>query len=285
MQDKLDANELALWSRFLSELTGISLNKDKEYLIRERLQGLLKKYNCSSFSHLYFLAQEPERRDLREELIDQITTKETSFFRDSAPFEAMRKVIFPRLLEQCRKSGVKRKLKIWSAACSTGQEAYSIAMILHEMGVPPQDFHITATDISRMAVDAAKIGTYNSFEVERGIPQPLLERFFLPVSKNWQVKGFLKESLNFQQMSLHRPFLFSERFDLVVCRNVAIYFTPKPREELFWNISRHLHPEGYLLIGSTETVGDLGKLFREIRLEARAVFLQTNEETTPEKVR
>lgn len=277
MTDKLDSNEFALWSRFLSELTGISLNADKEYLIRERLQGLLKKHNCSNFSHLYFLAQEPERRDLREELIDQITTKETSFFRDFVPFEAMRKFVFPKLLERCRKAGEKRQLKIWSAACSTGQEAYSIAMILHDMGVSPHEFHITATDISLMALNIAKIGSYNSFEIERGVPLPLLERFFSPISKNWQVKDFLKESVTFQQISLHRPFVFPDRFDLIICRNIAIYFSPKPREELFLKISRQLHPEGYLLIGSTETVGDLGNLFKEIRVEARAVFLQTNE--------
>ena len=271
---RLDSNELALWSQFLSDLTGISLNEDKEYLIRERFQGLLKKYQCSNYSHLYFMAREPDRSDLREELIDQITTKETSFFRDSAPFEALRKVILPRLLEQCRKAGEKRQLKIWSAACSTGQEAYSIAMILHEMGVSPQEYHITATDISRMAVDAAKLGSYNRFEVERGVPPALLERFFEPSSKNWQVKDFLKASLTFQQMSLHRPFMLPERYDLIVCRNVAIYFSPKPREELFEKICHHLHPDGYLLIGSTETVGDLGDLFCETHLESRVVFLK-----------
>ncbi|MBU1109639.1 MAG: protein-glutamate O-methyltransferase CheR [Candidatus Riflebacteria bacterium] len=276
MKDKLDSNELALWSQFLSELTGMSLNEDKEYLIRERFQGLLKKYQCANFSHLYFMARDPDRGDLREELIDQITTKETSFFRDTAPFEALHRVVFPELLKQCRASGQNRRLKIWSAACSTGQEAYSIAMILHEMGVSPDEYHITATDISRMAIEAAKIGSYNRFEVERGVPPASLERFFLPNSKNWRVKDFLKESLTFQQISLHRPFVLPDRFDLIVCRNVAIYFSPKPREELFGKIFRHLHPDGYLLIGSTETVSDLGNLFCEMRLESRAVFLQAN---------
>ncbi|EKD82644.1 MAG: CheR2 [uncultured bacterium] len=281
MKNKLDSNELALWSQFVQELTGISLNEEKEYLIRERFHGLLKKYQCSNYSHLYFMAREPDRSDLREELIDQITTKETSFFRDSAPFEALRKTVFPRLLEQCRKTGEKRKLKIWSAACSTGQEAYSIAMILHEMGVPTQEYHITATDISRMAIDAAKLGSYNRFEVERGVPPALLERFFVPGSKNWQIKDFLKESLTFQQISLHRPFMLPDRFDLIVCRNVAIYFPPKPRVELFGKICRHLHPDGYLLIGSTETVGDLGDLFQEMHLESRVVFLQANGKKAP----
>jgi len=281
VREKLDSNELALWSQFLSELTGISLNEEKEYLIRERFHGLLKKYQCSNYSHLYFMAREPDRSELREELIDQITTKETSFFRDSAPFEALRKVVFPRLLEQCRKAGEKRKLKIWSAACSTGQEAYSIAMILHEMGVSSQEYHITATDISRMAIDAAKIGNYNRFEVERGVSPALLDRFFVPNSKSWQVKDFLKESMTFQQIFLHRPFMLPDRFDLIVCRNVAIYFSPKPREELFGKIFRHLHPEGYLLIGSTETLGDLGNLFRETQLESRVVFLQANGKKAP----
>jgi len=274
LKNKLDSNEFALWSQFLSELTGISLSEDKEYLIIERFHGLLKKYRCSNYSHLYFMAREPERNDLREELVDHITTKETSFFRDLAPFEALRNTVFPRLLEQCRRAGEKRRLKIWSAACSTGQEAYSLAMILQEMGVSPHEYQITGTDISRMAIDSARQGCYNRFEVERGVPEPLLERFFKPNTRNWQVKDSLKESITFVQMPLHRPFMLPESFDLIVCRNVAIYFAAGPRVEMFSRVSRHLHPHGYLLIGSTETAGDLGNLFREVHLEPRAVFLQ-----------
>lgn len=274
MNNKLDSNEFALWSQFLSELTGISLSEDKTYLIIERFNGLLKKFKCSNYSHLYFMAREPDRNDLREELVDQITTKETSFFRDSAPFEALRKTIFPRLLEQCRRTDKKRCLKIWSAACSTGQEAYSLAMILQEMGVSSKEYLIMGTDISRMAIESAKLGSYNRFEVERGVPPALLERFFEPDSKSWKVKDSLKESLSFVQMPLHRPFMLPDAFDLIVCRNVAIYFASGPRADLFNRISRHLQPHGYLLIGSTETVGDLGNLFCEIQLEPRAVFLQ-----------
>lgn len=274
MKDKLDSNEFALWSQFLSELTGISLTEDKEYLIIERFHGLLKKFKCSNYSHLYFMAREPERNDLREELIDHITTKETSFFRDLAPFEALRKTVFPHLLEQCRRSAEKRRLKIWSAACSTGQEAYSLAMVLQEMGVSPKEYQIMGTDISRMAIESARQGSYNRFEVERGVPPALLERFFETNSRNWKVKDSLKESLSFVQMPLHRPFMLPDSFDLIVCRNVAIYFASEPRTELFNRVSRHLQPHGYLLIGSTETAGDLGNLFSEIHLEPRAVFLQ-----------
>jgi chemotaxis protein methyltransferase CheR len=274
VKNKLDSNEFALWSQFLSELTGISLTEDKEYLIIERFHGLLKKYGCSTYSHLYFMAREPERSDLREELVDHITTKETSFFRDLAPFEALRSTVFPRLLEQCRRTGEKRRLKIWSAACSTGQEAYSLAMILQEMGVSPKEYQIMGTDISRMAIELARQGCYNCFEVERGIPPALLGRFFEPNSKCWQVKDSLKESLSFVQMPLHRPFMLPDSFDLIVCRNVAIYFAAEPRADLFNRVSRHLQPQGYLLIGSTETAGDFSNLFREIHFEPRAVFLQ-----------
>ncbi|PKL46029.1 MAG: chemotaxis protein CheR [Candidatus Riflebacteria bacterium HGW-Riflebacteria-2] len=274
MKDKLDSNEFALWSQFLAELTGISLSEDKEYLIIERFHGLLKKYQCSNYSHLYFMAREPDRNDLREELIDHITTKETSFFRDSAPFEVLRKTVLPKLLEHCRRTGEKRRLKIWSAACSTGQEAYSLAMVLQEMGVSPQEYLIMGTDISRMAIESARHGCYNRFEVERGVPPALLERFFVFNSKNWQVKDSLKESLSFTQMPLHRPFMLPDSFDLIVCRNVAIYFSSGPRVELFNRVARHLQPHGYLLIGSTETLGDLAHLFCEVQLEPRVVFLQ-----------
>lgn len=276
MKNQLDCNELALWSQFLAELTGISLNEEKEYLIRERFHCLLEKYHCSNFSQLYFLARLPESSALREELIDRITTKETSFFRDLAPFEALRNTIFPKLLTRCRESGEKRQMKIWSAACSTGQEVYSLAMILHEMGVSPSDYHITGTDISRMAIDIAKSGFYNRFEVERGVSPTQLHRFFQAGTNNWQIKEFLRKSITFQQISLHRPFIFPERFDLIICRNIAIYFIPESRNELFEKIHRNILSDGYLLLGSTESAGDSSRLFKEVRIDSRSVFFQPN---------
>jgi chemotaxis protein methyltransferase CheR len=268
----LDRNELSLWIRLVYELTGIALNEEKEYLIRERLQGLLEKYRCSSFSHLYFLAREVGRKDLHEDLIDHITTKETSFFRDTSPFEALRTQVFPELFRQCRSLREKRPLRIWSTACSTGQEAYSLAMLLQEMGISPRDYRITATDISRQALETAKLGRYNRFEVERGVSSHLLKRFFTACSEHWEVNESLKDSVDFQRLSLHRPFMLAERFDLIVCRNVAIYFSPDHRRNLFRQINRQLHSEGYLLIGVTESVSDLAPLFREERLNPGVTF-------------
>ncbi len=274
MNTQLERNELSLWIQLIFDLTGIALSHEKEYLIRERLHCLLEKYRCSSLSHLYFMGREEKNFELREDIIDQITTKETSFFRDVAPFEALRHSILPELLRRCRSSVEKRPLKIWSAACSTGQEVYSIAMLLHEIGAQPSDYRITATDISRYAIDVAKKGCYSHFEVERGVPPHLLDRFFSPGKGSWQVREQLKESLTFQRLSLHRPFVLPEKYDLIICRNVAIYFSSKDRENLFFQLSRHLQPDGYLLIGSTETARDLGYLFMETCLEPRATFLQ-----------
>ena len=122
MKRKLDNNELALWIQLVADLTGIALTDDKEYLIRERFHALLDKYRCTSYSQLYFVACDETRIDIREDIIDQITTKETSFFRDAGPFETLRNDVLPRLLKQCRVSPERRPLRIWSAACSTGQE-------------------------------------------------------------------------------------------------------------------------------------------------------------------
>ncbi|MEW6708569.1 MAG: protein-glutamate O-methyltransferase CheR [Candidatus Riflebacteria bacterium] len=270
----LAAHELALWIQLIFDLTGISLNEGKEYLIRERLDGLLKKYRCNTFSHLYFLAKEPERIDVRNEIIDHITVKETSFFRDNSPFEALRHHILPELLQKIRNRGENRPVRIWSAACATGQEAYSIAMILREIGARPGEYRIIATDISHQALDIAKSGTYSRFEVERGVPRHMLERFFTPVSDSYQIDPTIKESVIFDRLELHQPFFIPERFDLIVCRNVAIYFSTRDREKLFQQIRRHLNEDGYLLLGSTESTRDLCPLFNEARIDSRSVFLK-----------
>lgn len=275
MNRKLDRNELALWIQLIFDLTGISLSDDKEYLIRERLHLLLDRYRCGSYSQLYFMASDEKMIELREDVIDQITTKETSFFRDTAHFDALRSDILPSLLKQCRLSPEQRPLRVWSAACSTGQEVYSIAMLLHEIGASPREYRITATDISRYAIEIAAKGCYSHFEVERGVPPHLLQRFFESAPGKWKVKESLKTSLNFRRVNLQKPFTLPEKFDLIICRNVAIYFAKKDRENLFFNLSRHLRPEGYLMIGSTETARDFGHLFLEKSLDQRVTFLQS----------
>ncbi len=274
MKRKLDHNELALWIQLVADLTGIALTDDKEYLIRERFHNLLDKYHCSSYSQLYFIACDETRSDIREDIIDQITTKETSFFRDSAPFEALRAEILPRLLRQCRLSSEKRPLRIWSAACSTGQEAYSVAMILQELGASPLEYRITATDISRSAVEAAQRGCYSRFEVDRGVPPHLLQRFFLSTPNSWQILDTLKASLCFKRLNLNRPFQLPEKFDLIICRNVAIYFSRRDRETLFVQLHRHLRADGCLMIGSTETARDFDSLFKECESGGRSLFLK-----------
>lgn len=276
MVQRLEYHELALWIQFIFDLTGIALSEEKEYLIRERLASLLQKHRCNTFSHLYFLAREPGQRSLRNEIIDQITIKETSFFRDSTPFEALKNKILPELLNRVRNFPKPRPLKIWSAACATGQEAYSIAMILKELGAAPKEYQITATDISHQALQAAKSGSYSRFEVERGVPPNLLKKFFIAHSDQYHIHDSLKESMIFDHIELQKPFLLRERYDLIFCRNVAIYFSARDRENLFVKIRRHLHDDGYLLIGSTESIRDLPPLFSESRIDERTVFLKPN---------
>ncbi|NLI79841.1 MAG: protein-glutamate O-methyltransferase CheR [Candidatus Riflebacteria bacterium] len=270
---KLDPNELALWIRLVLDLTGISLDETKEYLILERLRDLLEKYRCASFGHLYFLAREERQTALREDLIDRITTQETSFFRNAAPFAALRETILPELLGRCRKDGGKRPLTIWCAACATGQEVYSLAILLHELGAKPQEYRITGTDISRRALEGARIGRYNRVEMDRGITPPQRTRFFEPHREQWQVRDFLKTSLDFVQLALHQPFHLGDQFDLVLCRNVAIYFPETTRGHLFHRIAHHLRPEGYLLLGTTESIPSMGNLFQSTQVGKAVAFL------------
>jgi chemotaxis protein methyltransferase CheR len=274
MVQRLEYHELALWIQFIFDLTGIALSEEKEYLIRERLTSLLQRYRCNTFSHLYFLAREPGQRKLRDEIIDQITIKETSFFRDSSPFDALKSKILPELLNRVRSFPQPRALKIWSAACATGQEAYSIAMILKDLGAAPKEYQITATDISHQALLAAKTGSYSKFEVERGVPPDFLKKYFIARSEQYHIHDSLKESMIFDRIELQKPFLLPERYDLIFCRNVAIYFSARDRESLFVKIRRHLNDDGYLLIGSTESTRDLPPLFKETRIDERTVFLK-----------
>ena len=275
MTQKINTNELSLWMQLIFDLTGIALSAEKEYLIIERFQCLFKKYNCSSFSQLYFMAKDKQNVELREDIIDQITTKETSFFRDQMPFEALKSIVFPELLSRCNENGKKRPIKIWCAACSTGQEPYSVAMTLRDMGVQPHDFSIFATDISRQAVEAAKRGCYNRFEIERGMPNQYLSRFFTPCNGDkWCINDVIKQTVSFQRINLHQAFVLPETFDLIICRNVAIYFSQNSRRELFSRVSSYMQNHGYLMLGSTESVRDLSEMFQEIRPFKQSVFFR-----------
>jgi chemotaxis protein methyltransferase CheR len=190
---------------------------------------------------------------LESAVIEAMTTNETFFFRDRAPFELFRDVLLPRCL--ARRDG-SRRIRIWCAAASTGQEPYSLAMLLHEAGplLSGWSVEILATDISAEVVERARSGLYTQFEVQRGLPVRLLLKYFTQVGKNWQLSPAIRSAVKFRPLNLLRNFAELGAFDVIFCRNVLIYFDTPTKTEVLRRLARSLNPGGAVLLGAAETV-------------------------------
>ena len=269
-------DELVVWSRFIHEICGISLDESKAYLLETRLGSLLPDAGAASFSELYYRAKADLANSLRRKIIDAITTNETSFFRDSAPFDLLRHKLIPELVDRRKKAGGRIvPIRIWSAACSSGQEAYSTAIVLKEIlgDLSAYDIRILGTDISDRAVAQASYGHFSRLEAERGLPADKLARYFVASGDRWKVRDELRALATFRTMNLLQPFAFPAPFDIIFCRNVAIYFKEADKLRLFQNLGRCLARDGALIIGSTESLSGLCPEFESKRY-LRAVFYQ-----------
>ncbi len=253
---KVTPEEFLHFSRYILDISGISLEKGKEYLVETRLNPIVRKYQCTSYNDLLMKAKADRNRQIENDIIDAISTNETYFFRDKAPFELLQHKILPDLIDKRSKGGQKPRIRLWSAASSTGQELYSIAMILIEMGITlaRYDIKLMGTDISDAAIAKASYGVYNKFEVARGLEPHRLKRFFIPYNESWKVKDELRAMIQFRKMNLMKPFAGMEKYDIVLCRNVMIYFTSENRRRIYQQIANVMAPDGYLLIGSTESL-------------------------------
>ncbi len=244
---------------FLKKNSGISVQKDKMYLLESRLNPLVRKHGISSLEKLVDMVCSDQTSAFAHEVIDCMTTNETLFFRDSYPFNALREIVFPELMAM--PSANIRNIKIWSAASSRGQEAYSIAMTALDV-LPGADkqVKILATDLSPPAVEYAKGGIYSQFEVQRGMPiQELVKHFKQLGDSSWQVNDKLRGMLSFNVANLisdnviHTVRHHSE-FDVVFCRNVLIYFEVEERRKVIDRIAKVMRPGAYLFTGNGERV-------------------------------
>jgi len=272
----INAEELAVWTRYIREICGVNLDATKAYLLETRLTSLIRETGAGGFSELYYRVKGDLTNVLRRKIIDAITTNETSFFRDSVPFDLLRHKLIPELIDRRRKAGLRViPLRIWSAACSTGQEAYSIGIVLKEVlgDLSPYDIRILGTDISDRTVAQASYAHFSRLEVERGMPPDKLNRYFVPSGDRFKVRDEVRAMATFRTMNLLEPFSFPAPYDIVFCRNVAIYFTEPDKVRLFRNISRCLARDGSLIIGSTESIAGLCPEF-EPKRHLRAVYYQ-----------
>lgn len=263
---KAAPEEFRSFAKYILEISGISIGEGKEYLLETRLHPLVTKYQCSSYAELMQKSKTDLKKSLENEIVDAISTNETYFFRDKSPFELLKHKILPDLIDKrsAKSLSLKPALRLWSAASSTGQEIYSIAMSMLEMGVAPDKYNIKllGTDISDAAVAKASYGLYNQFEVARGLDQTRLTRFFDPKeNKNYKIKDQVRSMAQFRKMNLMKPLVGVGKFDIILCRNVMIYFMEQDRKRIYQNMAKVLEPDGYLIIGSTESLSNDTDLF------------------------
>ena len=238
---------------FLKARSGLWLTVDKRYLVESRLAPVCRRFEIETLSHLVACLRAGRDRDLEAAVVEAMTTNETYFFRDRAPFDLFRNVLLPRYLDS-RSSA--RRLRIWCAAASTGQEPYSLAMILHEASdrLKGWQVEIVATDLSSEVIEKGRAGLYNQFEVQRGLPIHLLLKHFTQAGAVWQVAPKIRTMVSFRPLNLIRDFSSLGTFDIVYCRNVLIYFDAPTKADVLKRLAGVLAPDGALLLGAAETV-------------------------------
>jgi len=250
----------------VEDLCGVALDQSKLYMIRGRLRPLLEEFGFADYEALAKDAEKSSQMALRDRLVDALTTNETLFFRDKSPFEALKTQIIPSIKEAA--GGSRPRLRIWSAACSTGQEPYSIAMTLAEAigDLANWEISILASDVSPAALARAKKGQYAVHEMDRGVPDALRQRFFTKREEMWEIRPELRRMIRFEPHNLHKLPPSPGPFDVIFCRNVAIYFKRDARAAVFERLSTKLTTDGYLFVGCSESLHDLGAKFKPVRL-------------------
>jgi len=261
-------------SSFLQQSSGLALGNGKEYLVKSRLIPLASTLGLDDLDHLVRELRGGRNHQLSTAVTEAMTTNETSFFRDKAPFEDLKKTLIPPLMKA--RSNLK-KLRFWCAAASTGQEPYSLLMMLEESFAELKQWsvEVVATDIAQSMIDRAREGIYSQFEVQRGLPIQYLVKYFSQVSGGWQVKDSLRQRISWQKLNLLERFDNLGPFDIVLCRNVLIYFEVPMKRDILERIARLVRPDGYLLLGAAETVLGICDRFERYRACPSAAYSLT----------
>ena len=246
----------------LKQRSGLDLSADKQYLVESRLVPLARKAGLAGIPELV-QKMKGSAESLTTEVVEAMTTNETFFFRDKVPFDHLRDTILPALL-QSRAS--RKSLRIWSAACSTGQEPYSIAMCLKEKAAQLAGWRIeiVGTDLSQEVLEKSRAGIYSQFEVQRGLPIQLLVKYFAQIGELWRLNSEIRGMVQFRQLNLLQDFSSLGKFDVVFCRNVLIYFDQETKTQIFERIAKVTEPDGMLMLGAAESVVGITNAFRPV---------------------
>ncbi len=257
--------------KIVRDRTGVLLADDKTYLVESRLTRIAKDHGVKSIGGLVAKLRQQPFNGLSELAIEALMTNETFFYRDEHPFHALKTHILPEITT---KRQAKKTLNIWCAACSSGQEPYSIGMLLHEEfpQLADWDIRLVASDISTAILDRARTGIYAQHEVNRGLSVTLLNKYFQPIDNGWQIDEKIRRMVDFRQMNLTDNYLPLAQIDIVFLRNVLIYFDVETKRSILAKVRRILQPDGYLFLGGGETTLNVDDAFEPVQFNKTVCY-------------
>jgi chemotaxis protein methyltransferase CheR len=268
----ITASEYDDFRKYLEGVSGIVLGDNKQYLVSSRVTKLMTEHRTETLGDLVALIKGGTVRGLKERIIEAMTTNETSWFRDRHPFSMLKETIYPELGKQ-----KKNPVRIWSAACSSGQEPYSLSMITQEFqvsnpGVLPGTVQIVATDISPAMLRSAEQGKYDGLAMARGLDEERKKKFFKITPAYCEVLPMIKARVQFRELNLLQSYALLGKFDVIFCRNVLIYFATDSKCDIIKRMAGALNPGGYLFLGGSESMTGVSELFDMVRTSSGVVY-------------
>ncbi len=285
MQRQISEADYRDFQRFLEEASGILLGENRHYLVASRLHRLLEECGLPSVGDLLVRLRREGRGELYNRTVDAMTTNETLWFRDIHPYEMLKDVILPEFVR-----GEARRLAVWSAACATGQEPYSISMVVEEFlsnhpRALPNGVSILATDISGRVLDEARRGVYDAVTLARGLSPERRERFMRPVTTKtgqaWEIRPEVRSRVTFREINLIQPLIGIGRFDILFCRNILIYFSSDLKRTLLSRLHGALNPKGYLILGASESIAGVSDHFTMVHAGRSVMYRALPPRITP----
>lgn len=250
-------------SAFLKNASGLVLTPEKSYLLENRLQPVIRKHGLQTLDQLAEALRSGSHAGLDYEVVEAMTTNESFFFRDMKPFDNFRNTVLPELLQS---RPATQPIRIWSAACSTGQEPYSLCIVLNEIAaqLAGRKFEILATDLSVEVLRRAKQGLYTQFEVQRGLPVQMLVKYFEKAGDKWKINAAVRDRVKFREHNLIEGTAAVGKFDIVFCRNVLIYFDAETKAKVLARLADQMPADGRLFLGGAETVLGISDRFAPV---------------------
>ena len=269
--DAITSQDYQAFRDFLENAIGIVLGENKQYLVTSRLTKLMSENQLDCFGVL--MKRIETDATLRNRILDAMTTNETSWFRDVFPFDVLKEKFLPEIAKK-----QPRQVKIWSAACSTGQEPYSLSMMVQDYlmikpgSLPADSVQILGTDISPSVLAQARSGSYEEVSIARGLSQEFKSRYFKHKNNLWELNEDIKKRVSFRELNLMQGYALLGKFDLIYCRNVLIYFSPELKRDIMSRMGKALNPGGYLILGGSESISGYSEDFDLVRWRNGVIY-------------